>query len=1367
MYSVAPEAFGVDGEDLLGIAEVFFSLASLSRRLAESDGDGDLLSVDALQDVLEQTDMIRRAFFRHTFPPTALGVRQSTLSHKVHAFLHSVRLEHNTWQGVQDFLNCTFTYTSDMGTESSFNLASVDIPAFFPHWTDGVSNSHLSLDFADECGEELQVQGVPEVLGERQVGAGAGAQDVEAGNHARRDIHTVDLGGALYLPGMFHIIDNATKDVLKKSEVWESSVRSMLESVLLFFNAFHRRKWFVARCCTGRFHGWSMFFESASPKLEGGRAWGVVSAGVAWVLERKFMLQQAWRADALLAGNPDAEQDQALQDGAKLVNKVDEALQSPLFWAFLDLCGTITTMLDEITRWTQGCPCHGYALRTQLKPVLRGQGPLSCPMRGRRAPEVAEGALSRLLNDLFHFNDSQLALTHAANLAQEERSRIMLDWSAMKVHMRMQFELKLSPWSQLPLSALGVGHWDLSVAQRLLWSALVEWENLSPQQQESAHPHSKLLFVQLRGQVDAFVRSEPASSWMDLERLRAQSVFIPILEQSIERRHAILHQHLKCAPHHSAPFVSLCERKDEVVALVSSGSVDHLARLCEKTRSPSCVAQVLGLTFHEEFAMHLDVESGTLETSVPHCLVASVVYRCDLRTQYRALAHVHKRPPAPPLFWQASGPSGFSGSDGPNSAPRALEDAAQPEAQSASRVSEVSAGQEFQRQMLQFHAWGHLSSAAGSQDFFCISSKEAAPVDASPLMLPLQDVVSAAPKIQKLPLSLCDGPKDVCVEMFFENDDGVPMMRANSAGLLAGEIVEAGAPDAAASSSAGSANIPKQQAQTEKYPYVFFRVIAGAPAHKKLAHTDSGLRLRADHIAVERCDIQEVSLEQRQISVAINHASEPQLFQRPANLESCLLWSAERTKPAFRGHKLTPEGDVVLEAMLKAGAGAQGSSIESLQGSFELSAHAPEFETFSRGLMSLQSNGLVQSSSVRSDVTAWTFTPYGLASLNQVAVLRSPVNLMRLPAARSSDKDVQSLSTLELLARLQEAGFVLEVRSTDFRAEPPPFQASASKPKKWYMWDKSMNVCRNYLLALLCPDLVRKNGHENVRHLQSSSYYAELFGARKVSRRGDKALRREGVLILPDQGTDALADVVEAKKLPRKQKPKRLEQPGQAPAVADAKPSESAGGSVPDVAEGAGGQVRARGRAVHHKSFRWGAVAFTFKQPRSYQVTCPRICTHRHAAGKNTACTKTKTFANEDEEALVIRQLKFWVSQAPKYASRRDHMNRCEFLAPPSDAELEALKIPSDYETEDEELRPVVKKRRIRGKTPDVEPAAKAKAGIKAKAAKAKAKGKGRAKSRVEAPRAVPDEAGSDRSSSSSSSSHSSSSSQSSSSSSS
>lgn len=75
---------------------------------------------------VDDLDEIRGACYHHVFPPTALGVRHSTLTHKTHAVLHSIRLESHTWTDVQALLDKTFTITSDMGDRfTNFNFTKV------------------------------------------------------------------------------------------------------------------------------------------------------------------------------------------------------------------------------------------------------------------------------------------------------------------------------------------------------------------------------------------------------------------------------------------------------------------------------------------------------------------------------------------------------------------------------------------------------------------------------------------------------------------------------------------------------------------------------------------------------------------------------------------------------------------------------------------------------------------------------------------------------------------------------------------------------------------------------------------------------------------------------------------------------------------------------------------------------------------------------------------------------------------------------------------------------------------------------------------------------------------------------------------
>lgn len=76
-------------------------------------------------------DMIRV----HTFPPVVLGLRCSSLEHKVGAFVHALTLEMGGLQGLQQWLSELVSVTSDMGTElgmAEFNM--LELAHILPPW---------------------------------------------------------------------------------------------------------------------------------------------------------------------------------------------------------------------------------------------------------------------------------------------------------------------------------------------------------------------------------------------------------------------------------------------------------------------------------------------------------------------------------------------------------------------------------------------------------------------------------------------------------------------------------------------------------------------------------------------------------------------------------------------------------------------------------------------------------------------------------------------------------------------------------------------------------------------------------------------------------------------------------------------------------------------------------------------------------------------------------------------------------------------------------------------------------------------------------------------------------------------------------
>eukprot|EP00969_Alexandrium_andersonii_P102758 4534844-Alexandrium_andersonii.AAC.1 len=60
-------------------------------------------------------------------PPTGLGMKRSDLSHKLHGFLHSARLELESTEHVRGFARSIITFTTDLGTEKGILSAKRDI----------------------------------------------------------------------------------------------------------------------------------------------------------------------------------------------------------------------------------------------------------------------------------------------------------------------------------------------------------------------------------------------------------------------------------------------------------------------------------------------------------------------------------------------------------------------------------------------------------------------------------------------------------------------------------------------------------------------------------------------------------------------------------------------------------------------------------------------------------------------------------------------------------------------------------------------------------------------------------------------------------------------------------------------------------------------------------------------------------------------------------------------------------------------------------------------------------------------------------------------------------------------------------------
>ena len=99
-------------------------------------------------------------------------------------------------------------------------------------------------------------------------------------------------------------------------------------------------------------------------------------------------------------------------DGAQhciALDTVNEAITSTSFWAYASMIALVGSVLQSISGWSEGCPCHDgdpqlHAATYWRRRVARQRllGKKACPMASRRGPECAAGARFSMVEDLFN-----------------------------------------------------------------------------------------------------------------------------------------------------------------------------------------------------------------------------------------------------------------------------------------------------------------------------------------------------------------------------------------------------------------------------------------------------------------------------------------------------------------------------------------------------------------------------------------------------------------------------------------------------------------------------------------------------------------------------------------------------------------------------------------------------------------------------------------------------------------------------------------------------------------------------------------------------------------------------------------------------
>ena len=200
-----------------------------------------------------------------------------------------------------------------------------------------------------------------------------------------------------------------------------------------------------------------------------------------WLLPLQECLQQASnpsKFDGPL-NLPRAENNRRGTSDPLRTKAITDAILDSVTWAYGRALEHLQKALARFLGWCEGCPCHcqctwGRADEMPRQRMQRRRRAFwrflgqdrdhvlwgTCPVMGKRAPELACGVTQEALGRLF-LQGEAYAIFSSSPASSEDRAASLRDWHAGAAHVMAGLALKLACWSTLPWKLAGLAHHDL------------------------------------------------------------------------------------------------------------------------------------------------------------------------------------------------------------------------------------------------------------------------------------------------------------------------------------------------------------------------------------------------------------------------------------------------------------------------------------------------------------------------------------------------------------------------------------------------------------------------------------------------------------------------------------------------------------------------------------------------------------------------------------------------------------------------------------------------------------------------------------------------------------------------------------------
>ncbi len=516
------------------------------------------------------------------------------------------------------------SFTTDMGTElGAATFMCNNLRDLFPSW---VTEFEVRDDI-DDCTE---------------------AADLASGCRASSSL----MPNALIIPGGLHICSNLASDVSRQMNGW-SAFFLKLKMLELLVSERSRRELFIDTCIDdGDLASKRCLKKFGSTLYE--KRWGAVVEFVRELLPKMDVLAKYWDGSKFKAGFSER-QGEAGNDADAVKRfqpeEVSVILRDPCFKLYMSMVLNIQSVLDNLSAWLEGCPCH-YHLLVQRSSHLQRKNLIAefdigshadCPMKGKRAPELAAGALAHTFDSICELSLTELtAAASACNGPEEETNQILSDFESARSYMKFGIEMKFGFWDQLPWKLAGLAHHRSDEARRVGREARQRFDEVVEAGGADLHHTLSMKFLlpggPLRDALDNFVQGGNMTEELLGEVCKLR--FIATVERSIEKQHSLIKKRAG-KNYRTGKAVSLTLRvpniKDQ--ARRDPQFMDRLVTSFALMRNPLEAARRFGLSRHPAIVAASDQKFSLSQTS--HVL-NNIVYRCDAESKFLLKGNVRR-----------------------------------------------------------------------------------------------------------------------------------------------------------------------------------------------------------------------------------------------------------------------------------------------------------------------------------------------------------------------------------------------------------------------------------------------------------------------------------------------------------------------------------------------------------------------------------------------------------------------------------------------------------------------------------------------------------------------------------------------------